>query len=263
MLPSNRVEAVLAHLSLSLLITIAIMSGAITGNAADNATREKALFDDPVTVQRTPAKSPDDSVGEVRCTYYPDLMVMETGTDSPNPGDATVVPISGASQRPGCSVPVAAGVPLKTDGSYLIGKKGPYLVFAVADPSGAQDFEVVDAGTGRQIFTDSRRWTGFHSVAVEGGALHFRYTRAVNGPCSIVKDGSACWAEMVRSGAIPQEMAQSPPSVQACAAAHRKGKSPAPANDPSIIFYDVDMMVDGSGKVQVNSHGAVGCEPMP
>jgi len=142
-------------------------------------------------------------------------------------------------------------------------EKGPYLVFAVADPSGAQDFEVVDAGTGRQIFTDSRRWTGFHSVAVEGGALHFRYTRAVNGPCSIVKDGSACWAEMVRSGAIPQEMAQSPPSVQACAAAHRKGKSPAPANDPSIIFYDVDMMVDGSGKVQVNSHGAVGCEPMP
>jgi len=136
-------------------------------------------------------------------------------------------------------------------------------VFAAADPSGAQDFKVIDVGTGRQIFADSRRWTGFQSVAVENGALHIRYTRAVNGPCSIVKDGSACWARLVQSGAIPREMAQSPPSVQACTAACRRGKSPAPAIAPSIIFYDIDLTLDAAGNVQVNSHGAVQCEPMP
>ena len=93
-------------------------------------------------------------------------------------------------------------------------------------------------------------------MAVESGALHVRYTRAVNGLCSIVKDGSACWAKKVRGGAVPHEMAQSPPSVQACAAAYRKEKVPVPANDPSIIFYDMDVTLDVSGKSQVNSHGA-------
>jgi hypothetical protein len=142
-------------------------------------------------------------------------------------------------------------------------KKGPYLAFGAADPNGAEDFKIIDAGTGRQIFADSRRPTGFQSAAVENGAFRVRYTRAVNGPCSIVKDGSACWAKMVRTGAIPRELALSPPSVQICAAEYRKEKVPAPADDPSIIFYDVDITLDESGKAQVNSRGAVGCEPMP
>jgi hypothetical protein len=133
----------------------------------------------------------------------------------------------------------------------------------VADPSGAQDFKIIDAGTGRQIFADSRRTTGFQSAAVENGALRVRYTRAVNGPCSIVKEGSICWAKMVRAGPIPRELALSPPSVQICAAEYRKEKVPAPADDPSIIFYDVDITLDESGKAQVNSRGTVGCEPMP
>jgi hypothetical protein len=191
-------------------------------------------------------------------------MIRETHTDTPDPGAATVVPFPGTEPRPVCgAASPARGVPLKTNGYYLIGKKGPYLVFAAADPNGAQDFKVIDAGAGRQIFADSRRWTGFESVDVENGALHLRYTRAVNGPCSIVADGSACWAKMVRVGAIPRDMVQSPPSVQACAAAYRKGKSPAPAMAPSIILYDVDMTLDTAGKAKVNLRGAVGCEPMP
>jgi hypothetical protein len=41
---SSGVEAVFAHLRLSLLIVIAVMSGAITGNAADITTRETAAL---------------------------------------------------------------------------------------------------------------------------------------------------------------------------------------------------------------------------
>jgi hypothetical protein len=256
------VETALALLRRSLLALVAVMTGAITGHAQSAAEREAALFNHPVTVQRVPPKSPGDTFGEIRCTYYPDLMVMETGTDTPYPGSSTIIPTSGG--RPACSIAMAPhGVPLKTERDHLIGRTGPYLAFAAADPNGAQDFQIIDAGTGRQIFADSRRWTGFQSVAVENGTLHFRYTRAVNGPCSIVKDGLACWAKMVKSGAIPQEMAQSPPSVQACAAAYRKGRVPDPPAAPSMVFYDLDVTLDAAGKVRVNSRGAVGCEAVP
>ncbi len=254
----------MAHLRVALLIFAVAMTGTVPGRAQDSADHDAALFDYLVTVKRIPAKSPADPAGETKCTYYPDLMIRQTQTDTPDPSDATIVPFPGAGPRPACSVaPVANAVPLKTNGYYLIGRKGPYLIFAVADPSGAQDFQVIDAGSGRQIFADSRTSTGFQSVDVENGALHLRYARAVNGSCSIVKDGSACWAKMVRAGAIPRDMAQSSPSVQACAAAYRKGKSPAPAMTPSIIFYDVDMTLDTAGKAKVNSRGAVGCEAMP
>jgi hypothetical protein len=259
----NLVETVLPHLRRSLLAVVALMTGTVTAHAQSAAERETALFTHPVMVQRVPPKSPGDAVGEIRCTYYPDLMVLETGTDTPYPGFGAIVPTSGG--RPACSVAVAQhGVPLKTERDYLIGRMGPYLAFAAADPNGAQDFQIIDAGTGRHIFADSRRWTGFQSVAIDNGALHLRYTRAVNGPCSIVKDGAACWAKMVKSGAIPQEMAQLPPSVQqACAAAYRKGRVPDPPAAPSMVFYDLDVTLDAAGKVRVNSRGAVGCEAVP
>lgn len=173
-----------------------------SGKGADGARREAALFDHPATLQRVPAPSTTDTIGEIKCTYYPDLLVRETGTDLPNPGNAAIVPVSGASVHPACTRAPAHGVPLKTYGYYLIGKKGLYLVFAVADPNGAQDFKVIEAGTGRKILADSRR-TGFQSVAVENRAFHIRYTRAVNAPCSIVKEGSGCWAKLVQAGAVP------------------------------------------------------------
>jgi hypothetical protein len=69
----------------------------------------------------------------------------------------------------------------------------------------------------------------FQSVAVENGALHIRYTRAINAPCSMVEDGAGCWANLLRSGAIPHLMAQTPPPVEACAAAYRKESRPPPA----------------------------------
>ena len=83
----------------SLLAVIAVMIGAVAAHA--QADPEAALFDHPVTVQRVPPKSQADAVGEIRCTYYPDLMVLETGTDTPYPSPATIVPTSGT--RPACS----------------------------------------------------------------------------------------------------------------------------------------------------------------
>jgi hypothetical protein len=253
----------LVHLRV-LLTVIALLIHQVAANAEDNTAREAALFEPPVTVQRVAAKSTTDPISEIKCSYYPDFMIRETGTDSPNPGGATIVPPSGASQHQVCSrAPVAHGVPLKTEFHSLVGRKGPYLVFSETDPSGSVGFVVINAGTGRVIYKDGKTpVAGLQSVALENGVLHLRYTRSINGSCSIVKDGSACWAKMVRERAIPHEVAKSPPSIQACATEYRKGKVPAAANDPSIVFYEVDMMLDVSGHVRVNSHGAVGCEPM-
>jgi hypothetical protein len=79
----------------------------------------------------------------------------------------------------------------------------------------------------------------------------------------MVEDGAGCWANLLRSGAIPHVMAQTPPPVEACAAAYRKEKAPVPANAPSMVFYDVDLTLDRAGQERVNSRGPVQCEAVP
>ena len=74
---------------------------------------EATLFDHPVTVQRVPPKSTGDLMGEIECSYYPDIMVRETRTDTPNPGNATIAHIPAAAPRPACSDVPAQGVELK------------------------------------------------------------------------------------------------------------------------------------------------------
>ena len=70
---------------------------------------------------------------------------------------------------------------------------------------------------------------------------------------------------MAREGAIPRALAQSPPPVQACVEAYRADfmGRPVPADDPSIITYEVDMTLDLSGHTDVLWRGPLGCQPMP
>ena len=177
-------------------------------------------------------------------------MVRETGTDSPSPGAATIVPVPDASRRPLCNAAHAAReVSLKTKYYGLLGRKGPFLFFAEADPNGAVGFLILTATTGRVIYNDgvsAEYDCALQSAALEDGALHIRFTRVFNGSCSIAKDGAKCWARMAQEGKIPRSLAQSPPPVPACAAAYRKQQLPPDDPDPSIIYYDVDMTVDPS-----------------
>jgi hypothetical protein len=239
------------------LVAVVACGGGSTARA-DTISREAALFDRPVSVQKIPAKSDTDPVGEIMCTYYADLMIRETGTDSPAPGPATII----AGAHPACNAQQAAkAISLKTEDFSLTGRKGRFLVFGATDPNGAVAFMVIDAASGRVLYTDAELTDGLRSVTLENGGLHLRFKRAFNGSCSILKDGAACWAKMAADGNIPHTLAQTPPPVQACAAAYRKGK--VPADDPSLISYDVDMALDASGTANVTPRGAVGCAPMP
>ena len=211
------------------------------------------------------AKSADDPIGEIICTSYADLMIRETGTDTPDPNAASLVRLPAGAKRPVCGRTVAPGsLPLKTEGQSLLGRKGGFLVFGDTDPNGAVSFQVIAASDGRQLFTDAKADNGFTAVGLKDGALHLVYRRGFNASCSMVKDAATCWASLVSQGAIPPDMAKSPPAAKACAAAYAKDQPrPAPADDPTIITYALDLTVDASGKVSVNSRGAAGCEPMP
>jgi hypothetical protein len=47
-----------------LLVVVAVMTGGVLAQSATD--REAAIFDHPTTVQRVPAKSPADAVGEIK-----------------------------------------------------------------------------------------------------------------------------------------------------------------------------------------------------
>ena len=214
-----------------------------------------AQFDRAEQVTKVPAKSADDPAGQITCTFYRDMMVRESGTDTPDPNNATLV-----RGKPRCDTAHHADdLELKTEGFSLLGRKGPFLFFGATDPNGAVPFKVIDVG-GRVIFEDGTAADrGIRSVAVENGGLHMRYRRGFNASCSLMQNVADCWSKLVAESKLPQDMAQ--PSAKLCAAAYKADK--APADDPSVVMYDVDIMIEATGQARVLSHGAASCAPMP
>jgi hypothetical protein len=229
---------------------------------AAEASREARLFDPPAAVRTLPPKSSDDPIGQITCTYYAARMVRETGTDTPDPGAATVLGFS--SKRPVCGRSASAiAIAMKTDGYSLLGQKGPFLAFDATDPNGAVDFLVIDPATGKTLFEDGKSDSGLTAASLQGGVLRLRYTRGLNASCSIVQDGAACWAKLAHDGSIPAALGRTAAPVQACKAAYRKGRQPTPADDPSIILYPVETTIDRTGKSEVTVRGPVSCQPTP
>jgi hypothetical protein len=222
------------------------------------AGRAASLFDPPVAVQQIPPKSDDDALGELTCFWYRDFMVLAAGTDSPAPRPARIV----AGARPACNAkPTAREITLDTENFSFIGRKGPFLFFGETDANGAVAFKIIDTRSGGIIYTDGFLAIPepFRSVRIENGGLHIRYTRGLNAPCSIVKGATGCWSQLVTEGKIPPEMAQTVPSPQVCAVSYKD----TPADDPSIIIYDVEVTIDEAGKARMLSHGPVKCDAMP
>src|ERR1700722_18320320 len=74
----------------------------IAAHCEDDSARVAALLDRPALVKKVPPRSGDDPVGEITCTWYPDLMVRESGTDTPDPNAAMLVPLPAGGSRPPC-----------------------------------------------------------------------------------------------------------------------------------------------------------------
>jgi hypothetical protein len=201
-------------------------------------------------------------LGQITCTYYADLMVRETGTDSPEPNNATLKLLPKGAARPACSAAALAGaVTLKTEGYALQGRKGGFLIWDVSDPNGAEPFMVMEARTGRSMFMDGLSPTpGLRRAAtLENGLLHLKYTRGYNAPCSIAQNAQGCWSKIVAAGGAPKSMPALTRAPASCLAAYRHTQ----ADDPSVVTYTVDMTLDAAGKATLLSHGAVSCQPQP
>ena len=215
------------------------------------------MFDRPISARRIPAKSPTDPIGEIRCSYYPELMIRETGTDSPDPNAATILR---AARRPVTRITLPVRFRSTPRITPCSGKMGRFLVFSATDPNGAVPFMVLNSATGKAIYTDATAADhGFLKVADEDGVLHLQYRRGVNASCSIMENAPGCWARLIAEGKIPRAMAV--PSPQLCEAAYKREK--APPDDPSIIMYDTAITIDLAGKTQVLSRGPVQCDAMP
>jgi hypothetical protein len=120
---------------------------------------------------------------------------------------------------------------------------------------------ILDVSNGHSIYSDGMVGNGIEFAALENGLLHLRFRRGFNASCSVLQASASCWGQLLREGKIPRALAQSPPPSQACALAYQTAK--APIDDPSIIFYDVDMTIDDVGRTTIISRGAVGCDAMP
>lgn len=245
----------------STVLAAALLLCSMKAHADDRDMAMARLFDKPLATQTVLAKSDAEEGNELRCTYYQDFLIREKGTDVPTPAAAVIVPLAKAGARPPCKTANGATIPLKTENHSLVGRKGGYIIFQATDPNGAVPFIVVDAASGKTIYTDSMVEDRMQAVTLTNGILHLKYTRGANGSCSLMSGAQTCWTKLVAEGTVPAEMASTPPASQACTTAYRHEK--APADDPSIVSFDVDMTLNSSGKAEVISRGKPACSPMP
>ncbi len=226
---------------------------------AAEPTAEEKLFDRPVAVQKLDAVEGPHPAEAITCTWYADLMIRETGTDSPGTGPAYVVRPGPAGERPVCrAAATGRDVMLGTDNLFLLGRKGPYLVFEETDANGPEPFFVRHLPEGRQIYTD-QTGAGLAAVSLQGDALRLRYERDYAAPCSLLKDGAACWSRAMREGHFARAVASQPPPTD-CAATYKLA-SGVTSDMASLIVYEVDMTLTPDGRAAVLSRGRVGCQP--
>ena len=219
-------------------------------------------LDKPAAVRRVKPKSDADPVGEITCTYHADVMVRESGVDTPEPADATLIALTRGGRKPPCAAGrIAGGIKLKTEGYALVGRKGPFLVWDVSDPNGAMPFMVMLARGGKTLFEDglTPALGARRSATLQNGVLRLAYRRGFNAPCSLMQNARACWLKIAAADKAPTAMAPLAKAPPSCRAAYRG----VAADDPSIVLYDVDLTLDTSGQVKALARGPASCMPQP
>jgi hypothetical protein len=242
------------------VLAMAVLTVGLTAPSAFAAVPDafaKSL-DRPVATKIIRAKG---DAGEVTCTYYADLMVRESGTETPDPDNATLTPIAKGAPRPACLANAPAGaISVKTEGYALEGRRGGFLIWDASDPNGAIPFMVMNPA-GKVLFEDglSPSLGLKRSGTLAGGVLRLQYTRGYNADCSLVKDAKGCWARLAAAGHVATSIRPLTAPPAACVRAYGK----TPHDDPSVVTYTIDMTLDAAGKAAVTSLGPVSCQPTP
>jgi hypothetical protein len=259
MIGCRQSEIKMTRSTLLALLCSSVLLLTATARADDRDKRLDLLFDKPVATKTIPAKSDAKEGSELRCTYFADFMIRETGTDTPAPGPATLLAVTGGG-RPACNAArIPHGVPLATENYSLLGRKSSFILFSATDPNGAIPFMVLNAVTGKVIYADAMIEDQMSEVSVESGVLRLRFKRGINGSCSLPAGGDVCWAKLAGDAKIPAEVPR--PDKSLCVTTY--GENKAPADDPSIVSYDVEVTLSVTGNARIVPRGMAGCLPMP
>ena len=217
---------------------------------ASTAFAQPGVFDKPLAA--------DPEVGVQRCTYYADLTVRETQTDSPGTGPTYLLHGGAGAKRAACG---PGGRKLNTSEQAFVGRKGGFLFFVPTDANGAETFEVLSVNDGSKLYDDVMVPEAFKSASVAGGVLHLVYTRGYDGSCSLLTGGAACWTKMMKEGRFAKAISERAPPVAACQAGYNATGAKEAATSTSEVMYDVDVTIEAGKKAVVNSRGVLGCQP--
>jgi hypothetical protein len=264
-------------------LAVAATFPAFAASYDGDAPFEKAA--DIRAVNIGPADTVPPSDKEVRCFYFTKLMVKEL--DEHEVGDTE---LSYFITGPGQTVPDCAAKPipgerkLEVEESYFWGTAAEKLFLIDADGSnGTIGFRVYEPQSSRELFRDTVKLSSRpREIAEDGGKLHLAYTRAVTGSCSVVTGGETCWRAITRKMQMPEspvpdcragyEAALQHQAEEACqgqsgdkpACLERETKDRSTGWDaaPSVVSYDVDVVVGPTDEVARKfSGGPVACWP--
>jgi hypothetical protein len=259
------------------------------GAAADDT----APFDRPLQTRRVVLGPSANSPGQqsvVRCTTYAGFLVKEIDTAEVGDDQISVLPMASAAERPACQAKNRPGekiVPSDIWGGYFLGVKAGYLFLSAEDgTNGGMGFAIFRANDlTRLLFKDLAKIDHDHiqvqAISVAGDRLHLRYSRLYAATCSVQTEGASCWARIVAETHLP------PTPAPDCAAGYLRAKRDLAAgrcealshggdaacvakelqgmadwdSAPSVIGYDVDVLLQPAG-LQMTAAGAAGsCWP--
>lgn len=245
-LPSRRASPFAA------LLFVATLAASTVPPAASAA---EAGFDPPVSKTSVPQEEGRETI----CTAWGDVTVIEF-RDGPASAPALLVRGAGVNCADAADV---SGTVIDIDGMALEGRVGPLLLFTALDPNGAIDFVAVRVANGEVVMNEAL--TGdppFSAVKVGAdGTVTLKYTRALNGSCSLLQDAKGCWEQLVAEGVVPGAMARHGPPASACAEPYRADS--APIDDPSIVTWDQETTIAADGAITKSFSERVGCRPLP
>ncbi len=241
------------------------------------AAETSGLFDRPLRELHLPLPpDPDNPQAKTQlsCYYYPHLMIkqVDLGGDGADQLSMSFVPKGQAA--PACRRENGKDEKIVAAWSgYFQGVKGDYVFFSGEGANGGEGLAVFGSAETTPLFTDLT--TKLQAVTLTGpvqdidqrpwyeNPLLLRYRRVYLAPCSMRADAAHCWIRIRQVTGLAQA---SPPN---CDAAYEAMEKHAPQEqlagvraDPSVIEYEVEAVLDGSGvKRIVPVSAALKCGP--
>jgi hypothetical protein len=281
--------AMMRTIAKAAVLTLACLSIAHAAAAID--TDEP--FDRPLQTQRVslgPSPYSPGQNAEVRCYTYPGFMVKEVDRIEVGDDQISVLPLRSPADQPRCRAanqPHEKLVPNDSWSGYFLGVKANYVFVSAADGTN-QGMSVAvfrHDNAAHLLFQDLMKLDHdriqLRSISDDGAHLQLHYTRLYVAPCSVQTDGASCWTRIVADTHLPatplpdcaagylrarQELAagrceaQSHPGDATCLA-HEMQLLADDDKTPSVIGYDVNVVLQPSGPQMTTTNAAGSCWP--